>query len=458
MQPNGSGLSPKRVGKFFLSFVFLLLLVLGGVVSAVAAASAPLEGEAGLVVTVPLKDAITAAKSKRTNLFTLSDKNYAFALNTVKDDDGNTWLRAVIAQGDSFYGAIMVNRVDLLMDAVSLEVTVKPPTSKGTTDFLLRTLPDEREVSLTLPLRFDGLAHLAAFTDEIGGSMKSLDGNTEMEATTAAALEVGAGAVETTVRPAVTTKTYIAVYALLFGMLALLVLGQVFRLQLRTAAAAVSGAVLRGGVRFAVRIRNEWAAATGRAPSLSHPAALAPDAEDASVPLLYIDALELLEIIPQSEAGSVDETVTLTLPSAAPEDIPPLCEQINAVYTGSRKPTQVQGNLVTVALRNREALGSSEEAVPLFSPNPRGQIISLAPAAGELYLHVQAFAFPACTVQQVLQSVYLPRLFDLEDKHGNPIGMPEATGRQILHLAPAKTKVTAAGYLLAAKGRITVGD
>jgi hypothetical protein len=204
--------------------------------------------------------------------------------------------------------------------------------------------------------------------------------------------------------------------------------------------------------------REAAAGAPGASKAAEIAAELTPDRHTVS-------SLAGVELIPSESAGSLVETVSMDGLLPATEDVAAdaLGEEdaISAFFLGKRPSVPPECGCITVGLRNRETLlgvyPGEGAPVPLFAPNPRGQVFSLS-AAGNLYLHIDYFAPPSFVVHSVLSNVCLDHIFRMEDAQGNPLRPEDVRNRKILEILPARTRKTADGYYeVIEKGSLLIG-
>lgn len=414
---------------------------------------------AGYRVQIPLTKQLTRlddiSSGKTEDLVALADGAYTLALTPLKANQ-EVWVRAVLTKGDGFFGLCVLGSRSELETVSTLTAEIMIYSEHCAVTFY--AVPGERLLAeMELPLALEGEYRLLPTAQSQGITITQLD-----------ALPV-AGQPEGTpadpVQPSVPARQEVyrlspGVYALALlcfaAVLAALIFGQIYRRQIMAFLLRAKAWTLQLVHRVAGLFAKEEHAEPERDPALAR---LMESTQE--IPrVIEGDHLPGLWVTDEAGGPLVKQVVMReaweTAEESAPQEVP---ARVNAYFL-ERTLLPAQCRFLTVGLCNRDALQQlgGDAVRALFAPNPKGQIFSREEETGGLYLHVDYFAAPSFVVQPVLRSVCLESVFALEDKRGTRLRLEQVLGHAILHIDPAQTMRTDAGYIVTQKGRLIIGD
>jgi len=410
--------------------------------------------EAGWRAEIPLEGLparLDKVGSGRTlDLIAVADGDYTLALVPLRMG-GKSWVRAVLTQGDCFFGMCMLATREEFGRMETLAVDI---ADRGALRFT--ALPSgELLAAFDIPISLEGECRLLPLAQSQGVTVVPVEVSLPDESTAqpanASATHPGANG-----QPALRLHPGTYLLALLIVALALtaLVLGKLYWRRITALA-----------IRTKERAAILWASIHTCRKTVRKPR----EVKEAPVPME--DTQELPRIAPgpylpglrvthASDDALVRQiTMRTAWETAAESSLENMPAQVNDYFLG-RAALPAGGRFRTVGLRNRDVLqqlgGSSVR--PLFASNSRGQIFSLEEESGGLYLHVDYFAPPSFLLQPVLRSVCLECVFALEDRRGSPLRLENVLGHAVLGIAPAQTARTESGFIVTEKGRLVIGE
>ncbi|MDR2647320.1 MAG: hypothetical protein LBB67_04250 [Oscillospiraceae bacterium] len=457
-----------RIGHWILSFMLLAVFA----IPTFAADELPAPGS--FRVDLPMDLYLIELQSKnRANIAFVHEDDFFLSLRTVPDTD---YLRLVLAKdtkNDPYFASALIGERETL----ALEKTLRIDfviAKDGQNSTITATLLPSNKVcaSITIPWVFEGSATLAAFAEEANAPLTPLDVTSPN------------GVVQTTIPNGQTPKTprqspsiglYIGVVALLLLLLTAVVLSQVFRKPIQTLADKSAAAMRELGKKIDLRSAMAKRIAPKKTPApLGEPPIPAPSTiqmplaeiarEIASAPedvtlsglvraeLSDIGALSSFTL--QMDTGGIPNNLSSDALQSQSE-----IEIMNAYFSGKQKAIPAEYDMLTVGLSNRDVLLSTPmdtSPPPSFIHKKLGQMFSISQQSGNLYLHIDYFAYPTFLVQRALESVCLARIFDLVDTHGGRPALADVFQHKILEIIPAQTKREGDSFVLTRRGRIVV--